>query len=54
MTLVLRRCGRGNHSPVRLTYDPARHEYWPTPIQIRRGAVLTLFGVDYRVSRVEA
>lgn len=54
MTLILRRRGRGNHSPVRVTYDPARQAEWPTPIQTRRGAVLILFGVEYLVSRVEA
>ena len=47
MTLVLRRLGRGNWSPVR------RQVEWPTPVEARVGAELQLFGVVYRVSRVE-
>jgi hypothetical protein len=54
VTLILRRAGRGNWSPVRLAYDPARHAEWPTPVDARVGARLELFGVTYRVSRVEA
>ena len=54
MTLILRRIGKGNHSPVRLSFDPARQGEWPTPIEARRNARLVLFGVTYRVSRVEA
>lgn len=53
MTLVLRRQGRGNWSPVRLAYDPARQAEWPMPVNARVGALLELFGVTYRVSRVE-
>lgn len=54
MTLVLRRLGRGRWSPVRLQFDPARQAEWPTPLEARRGGRITLFGVEYRVSRVEA
>jgi hypothetical protein len=54
MVLILRRVGRGNHSPVRVAFDPARQAEWPTPIEARRNARLVLFGVTYRVSRVEA
>jgi len=54
LTLILRRVGRGNHSPVRLAFDPARQAEWPTPIEARRGGRLVLFGVTYRVSKVEA
>lgn len=53
MTLILRRIGRGNHSPVRMAFDPARQIEWPTPIEARVNVRLTLFGVVYRVSRVE-
>jgi hypothetical protein len=53
LTLILRRCGRGNWSPVRLTYDPARQAEWPMPVDARIGAVLELFGVRYRVSGME-
>ena len=51
--LVLRRIGRGNWSPVRLQFDPRRQVEWPTPVEARVGAELQLFGVVYRVSRVE-
>ena len=54
MILVLRRLGRGRWSPVRVEFDPKRQAEWPTPIEARRGARLELFGVTYRVSRVEA
>lgn len=54
MTLVLRRLGPGNWSAVRLSFDPKRQAEWPTPIEARRGARLDLFGVTYRVSKVEA
>lgn len=54
MTLILRRLGRGRWSPVRVSFDPARQAEWPTPIEAKRGARLVLFGVEYRVSRVEA
>lgn len=53
MTLILRRCGRGNWSPVRLTYDPARQAEWPMPVDARIGAVLELFGVRYRIAGTE-
>jgi len=52
--LVLRRLGRGNHSPVRVAFDPARQKEWPTPVEAKVGTRLTLFGVVYRVSRIEA
>jgi hypothetical protein len=54
VTLILRRLGRGRWSPVRVNFDPRRQAKWPTPIEARRGARLVLFGVTYRVSRVEA
>lgn len=54
MVLILRRLGRGRWSPVRVAFDPARQAEWPTPIEAKRGALLVLFGVTYRVSRVEA
>jgi hypothetical protein len=54
VTLVLRRLGRGRWSPVRVTFDPSRQAEWPTPLEARRGGRLVLFGVTYRVSKVEA
>jgi hypothetical protein len=39
---------------VRISYDPARQAEWPTAIDARIGARLPLFGVVYRVSRIEA
>lgn len=53
MTLILRRLGPGNWSPVRLSFNPARQAEWPTPIEARRGGRIVLFGVVYRVSKVE-
>lgn len=50
--LILRRVGRGNWSPVRLAYDPARQDKLPTPLQARVGERVELFGVMYRVSEV--
>lgn len=54
MTLVLRRIGRGNWSPVRLAYDPAHQHQLPTGVEARVGARFDLAGVTYRVSKVEA
>jgi hypothetical protein len=53
MTLILRRLGRGAWSPVRVTYDPQRQAEWPIAIDARIGARLDLFGVTYRISRIE-
>lgn len=53
MTLVLRRLGRGCWSPIRLIYDPQRQAEWPLPLNVRIGARLDLFGVTYRISRIE-
>lgn len=52
MTLVLRRCGKGNWSPLRITYDPARQGQMPTLVHAKRGDRITLEGVVYRVSQV--
>ena len=52
MTLILRRVGRGNWSPVRLQYDAAHQAQMPTPVQARVGARFELAGVVYRVSKV--
>lgn len=38
---------------MRVEFDPKRQAEWPTPIEAKRGARLVLFGVTYRVSRVE-
>jgi hypothetical protein len=53
MTLILRRAGRGNWSPIRLHYDPSKQAEWPTAIDASIGSRLELFGITYRVSRVE-
>ncbi len=47
MVLILRRLGRGR-------WSPARQAEWLTPLEARRGGRITLFGVEYRVSKVEA
>lgn len=52
MTLVLRRVGRGNWSPVMLRYDAARQGQMPTPVQARVGQRFELAGVLYRVAGV--
>ena len=52
MTLVLRRIGRGNWSPVSLAYDAAHQGQLPTAVQARVGARFELGGVTYRVSKV--
>lgn len=52
MTLILRRVGRGNWSPVQLQYDAAHQAQMPTPVQARIGARFELAGVVYRVSKV--
>lgn len=52
MTLILRRLGRGNWSPVRLQYDAARQGQMPTLLQARRGDLIELAGVVYRVAGV--
>lgn len=52
MTLILRRVGRGNWSPLRLQYDPARQGQLPAPVEARVGARIDIAGVEYRVSEV--
>lgn len=52
ITVILRPPGRGNHSPVVVTFDTARRSEQPLPVSIRRGDLWKLNGVDYRVSRV--
>ncbi len=52
MTLILRRCGRGNWSTVELTYDAARQAQMPTLMHAKRRDVIVLEGVRYRVARV--
>lgn len=54
MTLLLRRVGRGNWSPVRIAYDPKRQDQFPTPLQARVGERIELWGVLYRVAGVLA
>lgn len=52
MTLILRRVGRGNWSTVDLRYDAARQGQMPTIVQARRGDMIELAGVVYRVALV--
>lgn len=52
MTLVLRRLGKGNWSPMQLQYDAARQGHLPMLVEARVGARLPIGGVVYRVSRV--
>lgn len=52
MTLVLRRRGTGNWSPVLITYSADRQGNMPTLIEAKVGKEIVLFGVRYRVSRV--
>ena len=52
MTLVLRRQGRGNWSPMQLQYDAARQGQMPTLVQAKVGDLLDLAGVVYRVAKV--
>lgn len=52
MTLILRRLGRGNWSPLRLQYDPARQGCLPMLVEARVGMLVELAGATWRVSRV--
>jgi hypothetical protein len=54
VTLILRRLGRGNWSPITLTFDEKRHQTLPAPIEARRGARVQLGEQTYRVSKVIA
>jgi hypothetical protein len=54
MLIILRPIGNGNWSPIRVAYDPARHERLPTRIQVKVNDRMSLAGVTYRVSRVLA
>ena len=54
MTLILRRLGRGNWSPIALTFDEKRHQALPVPIEVRRGARVPIGDQVYRVSKVIA
>jgi len=50
--LILRRVGRGNWSPLRLQYDPARQGCLPMLVEARVGMRFDLAGVTWRVSQV--
>lgn len=52
MTLILRRVGRGNWSPLQVNYDASRQGQMPTLMHAKRGDILVIEGVRYRVSRV--
>ena len=52
MTLVLRRVGRGNWSPLQLNYDAHHQGQLPTLVQARAGDRFEIAGVLYRVSKV--
>lgn len=52
MTLVLRPRGRGNHSPLVLTYTERLRGEQPTRVEVKRGAPWVVNGIEYRVSKV--
>jgi hypothetical protein len=52
VTLVLRRTGRGNWSPLLLQYDHARQGQLPALLQAKVGDRVPVAGIVYRVSRV--
>lgn len=52
VTVTLRPIGRGNHSPVLLTYVPRLRTEQPTAVEWYRGQRVMLAGLEYRVSRV--
>ncbi|HRH29950.1 MAG TPA: hypothetical protein PKV17_14310 [Aquabacterium sp.] len=52
MTLILRRVGRGNWSPLQLNYDAHHQGQLPTLVQARAGDRFEIAGVLYRVSKV--
>lgn len=43
--LILRRTGRGNWSPMRLQYDPARQGHLPMLVEARVGMRIPIAGV---------
>ena len=52
MTLVLRRCGRGNWAPLQLNYEARLHPAMPMPVEVKIVTVLELFGVRYRIAAI--
>ena len=50
--LALRPPGRGNHSPIVITYNPRRRGDMPAPLQVKVGDPFPLNGVVYRVSEI--
>lgn len=54
MTLILRPPGRGNWSPLVLSFDERHHAHLPVPIGTKPGDRLTVNGREYRVAEVRA
>ena len=54
MTLILRPPGRGNHSPLLLTYTERLRGELPSPVEAKVGAQWVVNGLVYRVSKVIA
>lgn len=52
LTLVLRRIGRGNWSPLHLNYDHHRQGQLPILLAAKVGDRIDVAGVTYRVSEV--
>jgi hypothetical protein len=52
LTLILRRLGRGNWSPLVLQYEHERQGQLPALLQAKRGDRLPIAGIVYRVSKV--
>lgn len=52
MTLVLRRIGRGNWSPLQISYDHHRQGQLPILLAAKVGDRVEVAGVAYRVSKV--
>lgn len=52
LTLVLRRIGRGNWSPLQVSYDHHRQGQLPVLLVAKVGDRIEVAGVDYRVSKV--
>lgn len=52
VTVLLRPPGRGNHSPLLLSYESRLRTEQPTAVEWYRGQRVTLGGMVYRVARV--
>ena len=52
VVVTLRPLGRGNHSPLLLSYESRLRTEQPAPMEYRRGQIVAVNGRHYRVSRV--